>query len=241
MLWSEISAISMLPTPQKFCTVFPPGLKLWPFNLSIVCLPFMTISLFFCFSFFPIRHVWNQCFLFVWGKWYRWAESHKHYFSLFYLANTIKCFLKAKTTIITVKCNIILCISGNWRRTLSETIILTWITPSLKWFLISFKFLSKLTAPWSREGRGTITSSNTKCLFVFRMSQSLSWKEVEPALWPHHSALIKRMSHSFKVHPLNLTRVFLLTCCRRTRGSESRPEWQNHGATRNQQKHIKLS
>lgn len=74
MLWGEICDISMLATPQKFCRVFPPALRFWTFNLYMVWLPSMTVSLCFCFSFSPIRHIWSQYFLFIRAKWYRRAD-----------------------------------------------------------------------------------------------------------------------------------------------------------------------
>lgn len=102
-------------------------------------------------------------------------QSRAHYFSLSYLANMIKCFLRAITTIITLKCNIILCITGNWRRKLLETIrpqLENTITKAIFDFLqISLKASCSLKL--SGEGHNLVdvcSSSNTERLFVFRMS-----------------------------------------------------------------------
>lgn len=67
----------------------------------------------------------------------RWSRAH--YFSLSYIANTIKCFLIAITTIITLKCNLILCITGYlsmqslediaWKRLSSNDFSFLWKLP----------------------------------------------------------------------------------------------------------------
>lgn len=174
--------IIMLATPQMFCRVFPSTLKFWPFNLYIVWLPSMTISLCFCFSFSQFRHVWNQYFHFVQGKWYWQADrTVAIIFLLSYLTNTIKCFLIAITALITLKCNIILCITGNLRRKLLETIrpqLENAITKVIYDFLqISLKASCSLKL--SREGNIPVdvhSSSYTESLFVFRMSRFF-WAE----------------------------------------------------------------
>lgn len=107
MLSSELCDISMLATPQKS----------WPFNLYIIWLPSMTVSLCFCFS--------NQTRLksdlfFHRGKVVTY-HLYAPYSSLSYLV-MIKCFLSATNTIIAQKFNIILCITGNLRRKLLEPI-----------------------------------------------------------------------------------------------------------------------
>lgn len=65
----------------------------------------------------------------------RWSRGH--YFSLSYIANTIKCFLIAITTIITLKCNLILCITGYLSMQSLED--LAWKRLSLKWFFFSLE------------------------------------------------------------------------------------------------------
>lgn len=219
IFWSKICDISMLATPQTFCRVFPSALKFWPFNLYIIWLPSMTISLCFCFSFSQFRHVWNQYFHFVQGKWYWQADrTVAIIFLLSYLTNTIKCFLIAITALITLKCNIILCITGNLRRKLLETIrpqLENAITKVIYDFLqISLKASCSLKL--SREGNIPVdvhSSSYTESLFVFRMSRFFELKMGGTRFVASSQGPDKEnVTLFFAVLPLNLTwhKCFLL-------------------------------
>lgn len=89
----------------------------------------------------------------------RWSRGH--YFSLSYIANTIKCFLIAITTIITLKCNLILCITGYLSMQSLED--LAWKRQSLKWFLFSLEASirdpkqSGESIPWACIGPQTLS------------------------------------------------------------------------------------
>lgn len=113
MLLSEICDISTLMTPQRFCRVFPSAIKFLTFNLHFLVAFFYNQSVFLLHFFSKQTHIKSRLSFHTWkvvstGRW-----SSGHYFSLSYIANTIKCFLIAITTIITVKCNLILCITGH--------------------------------------------------------------------------------------------------------------------------------
>lgn len=101
MLWSEICAISMLATLQKFCRVFPLALKLWPLNLHMVWLPIMTnqSALLLLFFFFLQSDTSEVSTFFSYGEsgidGDRQSRGGAHHFSLSYLASRIKCFLIA--------------------------------------------------------------------------------------------------------------------------------------------------